>query len=926
MQYLLLALSLIFLVNTSPAQNLAIPANWQVGEKWHYELLWTIDAPELRGKNPPTSILAYPIFEVLEADREGYTLSVHCDSAAVLTGPTGRQAQKGAVVHYQLRYIFRTTPAGRFAGIQNQDSLSAQLLACLQKIYIKSDASGAHRRTTAIPNWQEAYFLRDYGFIFDGYGRSLQAGRETAISISPDQKFYHLYNDVPLEITFFDSIIGAPTVMKQTMTLSKEDQAFRAEAKGQYNQPAYEQVSPPFTFRYEEKRGYYRSSASYELKTGRFLEGELVFGTSGGVGQAIFENGDPRDLGAQLIEERRVFKSFTPQTEVAAADPVAPEGIILPVFPKYEEVVRHFFQEYKGSNVPEFTLSKHPDGYRITRLDDQKRQLFEPEWIWTVKGGWQPFVNFNKPEPADPDAPEGLVEGYNPYEWEKYAERHLRSNAYQQRECDRQPYFGYPGFYNDVIALLEPPYEALSNDQLHTLARCYSFAAGGLLHNHSGFADSTRIFRLEPGQNALSAEQLIRYKAAHEKAVEAYALLLKRDPVFSTPVGSVRTKYANEVMDGFLTLLYFQNEKEAGALLQRNLYDDFLLQAARNTLKSCPEDAVLVTYGDSDTYPLLYLQATEKVRTDVTVANVSLLNVPRYYLCLTKGVLGAKPLKTLLPDQVFSENFLMKKEKVEAAEQQSAVAFLQGLGRLRKADKNQVLTLPFDQLLLPPAPAGASFPGTVPVQAYWKPGSSYLTLNALALLDVVVANNWSRPLCFAPTCGSGAYADWQGALGLEGLVYRVFPGFLPRLNWKNYNNSQDKSLDLWRRAFRFEVKEAALTQEMIPFFYSQFLSGLDLAKSLQKAERCADALEVATILDRSFTDAMRPRNYLWADLVEIFAACGQTDQAEGLGLQIWDNYLRKKVDENDLKDRENLRWGLKHMADQYGLEKLKNLR
>ncbi|MDV7392536.1 hypothetical protein RZS08_14315, partial [Arthrospira platensis SPKY1] len=151
--------------------------------------------------------------------------------------------------------------------------------------------------------------------------------------------------------------------------------------------------------------------------------------------------------------------------------------------------------------------------------------MFDPELIWTPKGGWQAVSSFNKPEPIDPDAPERVEEVYNSYEWEKYADRHLRYNAYQQQECDRQPFFGYPGFYYDVVSLLEPQYEALSNDQLHTLARCYSFAGSGLLHNNSSFADSTRMFSLQPGQNVLNPEQLTQYKAAHEKAVEAYAAL-----------------------------------------------------------------------------------------------------------------------------------------------------------------------------------------------------------------------------------------------------------------------------------------------------------------------------------------------------------------------------------------------------------------
>ena len=165
----------------------------------------------------------------------------------------------------------------------------------------------------------------------------------------------------------------------------------------------------------------------------------------------------------------------------------------------------------------------------------------------------------------------------------------------------------------------------------------------------------------------------------------------------------------------------------------------FAADYARNVLRSLPRNAIYFTVGDNDTFPLLYMQAMEGVRRDVTVVNLSVAEMPQFAGELLRHE-PAFPLDPSARDSTLGPKTI----PVEGT------AASLGL------------------------PDGVKPPPVLAVNV--KPQYSTLMLPAeVTLLDLLRTNRWRRPLAFAST-GTRASMIWLGPYGrLDGLYYRVVP-------------------------------------------------------------------------------------------------------------------------------------------------------
>ncbi|UCH10073.1 MAG: DUF2723 domain-containing protein, partial [Fidelibacterota bacterium] len=156
-----------------------------------------------------------------------------------------------------------------------------------------------------------------------------------------------------------------------------------------------------------------------------------------------------------------------------------------------------------------------------------------------------------------------------------------------------------------------------------------------------------------------------------------------------------------------------------------------------NLLNSCKEGSVLFTNGDNDTFPLWYLQEVEKVRKDVRVVNLSLLNTD-WYIQQLRDIEPQLPLS--LSDKVISE--------------MTPIPWKENTIRLPIAD--------------PDHPTGH-------IEWTLRPtyGGRFLRVQDRMIVQIIRDMKWTHPIYFAVTVAPENKIGLDQYLEMQGLVYEL---------------------------------------------------------------------------------------------------------------------------------------------------------
>ncbi len=212
---------------------------------------------------------------------------------------------------------------------------------------------------------------------------------------------------------------------------------------------------------------------------------------------------------------------------------------------------------------------------------------------------------------------------------------------------------------------------------------------------------------------------------------------------------------------------------------------------AKNYLESCAPNAILFTFGDNDTYPLWYAQEVEGIRKDIRVINYSLLGIDWYINEMRYKVNESAPIDVIwTPEQIEGgkRDYVRFYEKAGLSDQNRYVDLYSLMhdfvgsddpaNQLQMQDGSSMNYLPVKKVSVPVDVAFVRKNGIV--EAKDSVGSEIrfdlpkdiLMKNDLAVLNIIAANKWARPIYFTSPFGELGFGQY---LRSEGQSYRLVP-------------------------------------------------------------------------------------------------------------------------------------------------------
>ena len=282
---------------------------------------------------------------------------------------------------------------------------------------------------------------------------------------------------------------------------------------------------------------------------------------------------------------------------------------------------------------------------------------------------------------------------------------------------------------------------------------------------------------------------------------------------------------------------------------------------AKDYLESCAPNAILFTYGDNDTYPLWYAQEVEGIRPDIRVINYSLLGIDWYINQLRYKVNKSNPIDVVwTPEQIegSKRDYALYRPKPGIPEDRyyDLLDLLKNYvgsddpAKLEDRGGGEgVNTFPVRKMSVPVDKALVLKNGTVNPkdsvvsEVRFEIPKSALMKNDLAVLNIIAANKWSRPIYFT---NPSADLGFDQYIRRDGLSFRLVPVQNSRVN-------TDWMLEKAEKTFAFgnaEKKGVYFDEENRRHLNTIRTAYAELALDLAGQDRKAEAKKVLEKADK----------------------------------------------------------------------------
>ncbi|AEA45108.1 hypothetical protein [Fluviicola taffensis] len=301
-------------------------------------------------------------------------------------------------------------------------------------------------------------------------------------------------------------------------------------------------------------------------------------------------------------------------------------------FPAFEEV---YTQVNKLITAPgnncQFNLAKKADGYYLKIVSWQENKLKDPTFLKVWDAETKKYLKPDLSPYIDKQAYSGQV----------YDQGLIASKSFET-SYDMNYLFGYPNSTHELIELLKDQ-EDLTSPELEMLARAYSDEACDYIHPNQMGSDILKTKDLpELGYQKLPKNRITSFMELSEKSLDCYRKIQQKDPTFKPLVfDDLNLKINHDILNYYHTMLSVRENERAAVFLKQAKYGEEAIAYAKELLIDCAKNGVLITAGDSDTFPLWYVQEVLGFRKDVTVINYSLLQTA-WYFDLIKGTTSVK--------------------------------------------------------------------------------------------------------------------------------------------------------------------------------------------------------------------------------------------------------------------------------------------